>query len=693
MKKVRKIFLASTLALVLAGCSGSGVSDDNTQYGTFIDDVVSGIKYINNDKTGYTDENGRFPYSSGSVEFFIGGIKLGEIDALPSDDKVFIQDIVGVERTNTTHNSVLKIASFLQTLDSDDTTDEIEVSRTDFDRFNDVNNSISNLADINSTLRAKGFNNIVPFSNAKRHLENVLESHGEITPSTQLALQSVNISTGATNIAINQNIIVQLNDDLPRRFLTSDFFVLKKDSDNSLISTDISLDGFDVTINPTNDLEYGESYTFTIKNTIKSFSGNSINLGGNIDKVITFTTQSDSSTQPTTLNQAPRANAGETIQHATVGVPYILDASGSSDSDGQIVSYSWDLGNIHYGSQSTYTYTPVAEVSKSFDLTVTDDDGATNTTRIVVSSTNPIQTTQNSAPTANAGADRNITVAENITLDASSSLDSDGHIVSYSWMEGSTSLSTNATFSKSDFSVGTHTLTLSVTDDDGAVSTDDVIVTVNDIAQISRNFVIEVNTSLMNTNAFANSANNEFFINATKTSGDSPLDIDCNNDGTYEATNITSSYTCSYSSPGVYEISIANIVGQPNIQFTRINPSNPSDFLSDNSKVTRIKDWGTIQWGAYLPSFSYAINLTGIDANATAPNLTHTVSLRQLFANSPLFNADLSSWNTSNITNMSGMFFANSAFNGDISSWDTSSVTDMSTIFERANSFNQNISS
>jgi surface protein len=56
------------------------------------------------------------------------------------------------------------------------------------------------------------------------------------------------------------------------------------------------------------------------------------------------------------------------------------------------------------------------------------------------------------------------------------------------------------------------------------------------------------------------------------------------------------------------------------------------------------------------------------------------------------FNQDIGSWNTSRVTDMSSMFFQNIVFNKYIGSWDTSNVTTMANMFQGANSFNQDIS-
>jgi len=79
-----------------------------------------------------------------------------------------------------------------------------------------------------------------------------------------------------------------------------------------------------------------------------------------------------------------------------------------------------------------------------------------------------VNSTPNQAPIANTGENQTVALGTNVTLDASSSSDTDGTIVAWEWKEGATILSTVEAFSKSDFAVGTHTIILTVTDDDGA---------------------------------------------------------------------------------------------------------------------------------------------------------------------------------------------------------------------------------
>ena len=84
---------------------------------------------------------------------------------------------------------------------------------------------------------------------------------------------------------------------------------------------------------------------------------------------------------------------------------------------------------------------------------------------------------ENKAPTANAGADKSVKVNSSVKIEGTGT-DSDGTIKSYQWKEGSKVLANSATFTYNPTTVGKHTLTLIVTDDDGAVGSDSLVVTV-----------------------------------------------------------------------------------------------------------------------------------------------------------------------------------------------------------------------
>jgi hypothetical protein len=95
----------------------------------------------------------------------------------------------------------------------------------------------------------------------------------------------------------------------------------------------------------------------------------------------------------------------------------------------------------------------------------------------------------NLRPVAHAGADQSVADSDGdgvelVTLDGSASSDADGTVLSYEWREGGTIVGFIAT-PQVWLSVGTHTLTLQVTDDDGDIGTDSVVVTVDPYAATS----------------------------------------------------------------------------------------------------------------------------------------------------------------------------------------------------------------
>ncbi|NRA39789.1 MAG: hypothetical protein HRU15_16730, partial [Planctomycetes bacterium] len=155
-----------------------------------------------------------------------------------------------------------------------------------------------------------------------------------------------------------------------------------------------------------------------------------------------------------------------------------LDASGSIDNDGNITAYLW----TENGSQIASGVNPSVNLSVGVHtvvLTITDDNGASHTDAVIITVNAPA----NQAPVAAAGADQ--TVADNddngsesINLNASGSSDVDGTIASYVWTENASQIATGVS-PTINFAVGTHNLSLTVTDDNGATSTDAVTIIIN----------------------------------------------------------------------------------------------------------------------------------------------------------------------------------------------------------------------
>jgi len=83
----------------------------------------------------------------------------------------------------------------------------------------------------------------------------------------------------------------------------------------------------------------------------------------------------------------------------------------------------------------------------------------------------------NILPVVDAGENKTIVVGHSVNLTGSAS-DSDGSIVKYEWKVGSRILATTPTFTYTSISIGPNILTLTVTDNDGGVTFDKVIITV-----------------------------------------------------------------------------------------------------------------------------------------------------------------------------------------------------------------------
>jgi hypothetical protein len=176
---------------------------------------------------------------------------------------------------------------------------------------------------------------------------------------------------------------------------------------------------------------------------------------------------------------APTANAGpdQTVGDGDGSGDAVVTLIGSgSDSDGTIVIYEWKEGTTVLG--STASISPVLTVGgHTLTLTVTDDEGFTGSDTVVVT------VNANQAPTADAGPDQTVTDGdssgdEQVTLNGSGS-DSDGTIFGYEWKEGTTVIGTTEIISPT-LAVGSHALTLTVTDNGGETGTDTVVVTVSD---------------------------------------------------------------------------------------------------------------------------------------------------------------------------------------------------------------------
>lgn len=92
--------------------------------------------------------------------------------------------------------------------------------------------------------------------------------------------------------------------------------------------------------------------------------------------------------------QPPKAEAGPD-QVALVGIPVTFDASGSSDSDGNIIEYSWNFGDGMTDTGVIVSHTYSAPGLFTAKLTVKDNDGLTGSDNSSITVKSPVEGTQN----------------------------------------------------------------------------------------------------------------------------------------------------------------------------------------------------------------------------------------------------------------------------------------------------------
>ena len=185
------------------------------------------------------------------------------------------------------------------------------------------------------------------------------------------------------------------------------------------------------------------------------------------------------------VNQAPSANSGA---DKTITLPVnstTLNGTGT-DADGTIISYAWvkvsgpSTGVLNNANAATCTATNLIQGLYSYQLTVTDNAGATGKDTMTVI----VNAAGNQLPKANAGTDITIYLPLTYTLLSGSGTDADGSIVAYKWRviggpaQSVLSSPATAVTNIKNLRQGIYKIEFSVKDNAGAVGYDTLTVNV-----------------------------------------------------------------------------------------------------------------------------------------------------------------------------------------------------------------------
>ncbi len=168
----------------------------------------------------------------------------------------------------------------------------------------------------------------------------------------------------------------------------------------------------------------------------------------------------------TVLNRAPQAAASVNASAPISLEPVSFSAASSGDMDGSIVSYAWEAGPLGTWTGPAFEFVFTRPGLFTFNLTVTDDEGAQSNASVVVD-------VGNRPPEA--VATPNVTEArtgEPFAVDASGSYDPDGSVVHYAFeFDGAPEVSGQEPTAAHAFTApGVAGLWVTVTDDWGATS-------------------------------------------------------------------------------------------------------------------------------------------------------------------------------------------------------------------------------
>ncbi len=185
---------------------------------------------------------------------------------------------------------------------------------------------------------------------------------------------------------------------------------------------------------------------------------------GQIDNAAIYSTELDAATVLAHYGVGSGTTPSASFTDTSDGLAVDFDATGSQAANGHtITTYAWDFGDDETGTGANATHLYATSGTYTVTLTVTDDQGLTDT------ATQQVTVHQNPAASFTVTGD---SLSASVDASASQAFDS-ASVAKYTWDWGDTTDpedTTTATASHTYASNGTYTITLVVTDSTGATS-------------------------------------------------------------------------------------------------------------------------------------------------------------------------------------------------------------------------------
>ena len=345
-----------------------------------------------------------------------------------------------------------------------------------------------------------------------------------------------------------------------------------------------------------------------------------------------------------------KVDAGEDITVEVNQTVTILGLVVSND-DVSVQSYMWTKDNEILSRKASLVYVPKTVGKDTLTLMAITTDGRTATDNLVITVTKKV--IPNKAPTVELLEYRTVDINSSVTFSADVN-DSDGSIVKYVWTNNNIVVSNDKNYTYIPTELGELSIALSVTDDDGAVTSDIMTAIVTKRAFITEWRSEDENISIP--------INREERFDFTVDWGDGSINE-----------NVNKNIDHAYKKNGVHVVRITGLF--------------PSINFYDKDNLISVRQWGDNKWSSMKKAFYYCKNMNVLAKDV--PDLSNVTDISSMFESADNFDANISSWNVSTVTDMSGMFI-DTNFDQDIGTWNVSNVTDMSGMFY-ASLFNQDI--